>query len=147
MISYADVKKIEEHFNNQLGKFGYQCLFHGHFVRDSLNHERNKPLIFRKEFTNIIARMFVKGRDILNGMKDNQEGTVRSVGYKISMPFVMKKQGNYRVIVPKTIMRKEAWGNDNPKYKNDIIILVESMTFEEFISLQEALKVFNDSII
>ena len=105
-ITQAQLDALEKAADRVFAKLGIDIEFTRHFI-DRVNDERNRKQITIRELGNLLAKEYQRWGKTIGNMPVSAEAVMKDLSSAINIPFVMKKDGNEKDLVAKTVMRKK----------------------------------------
>jgi hypothetical protein len=113
-ISWQELNQVERFADELWSKLGVDVDFTRHFF-DRINDERNGKPITADELIDLFQKEFkVNGIQISNMRRP--EAVLKDLLTNINIPFVLKKTGDEKRLVSKTVMRKKNFMSPDPAY-------------------------------
>lgn len=113
-VTPTQMNDVEKFADALWGKLGIDVSFTKHFL-DRVNDERNGKEISAAELIRLFKKEYEKyGKDV-KSMDDQDEALFKDLLTNVNIPFVLKDNGKEKVIVAKTIMRKQDFKTYTPE--------------------------------
>jgi hypothetical protein len=113
-ISKQDLDQVELFADQLWAKLGIDIEFTRHFL-DRVNHERNGTPITTDELISLFQKEFKTNGIQISNMR-RSEAVLKDLLTNINIPFVLKKNGDQKQLVSKTVMRKRNFMSPDPAY-------------------------------
>jgi hypothetical protein len=113
-VTQPELDHIEQLADALWAKLGVDVEFTRHFL-DRVNDERNGNPITVDELVNMFQREFRTNGIQISNMR-RPEAVLKDLLTNINIPFVLKKDGDHKQLVSKTVMRKRNFMSPDPAY-------------------------------
>jgi hypothetical protein len=113
-ISQQELDHVEIFADQLWAKLGVDIEFTRHFL-DRVNDERNGKPIEADELIALFQKEFKTNGIQISNMR-RPEAVLKDLLSNINIPFVLKKDGDKKQLVGKTVMRKRNFMSPNPAY-------------------------------
>jgi hypothetical protein len=113
-ITQQQLDLLEKAADKVFGKLGIDIEFTRHFL-DRVNDERNKKQITLGELGAILVKEYKRWGKRISGMPISSQAVMHDLSSELNIPFVLKKDGDEKDLVAKTIMRKKNFTTPDPK--------------------------------
>ena len=111
-ITRNQLKDLETKIDRVFSRLGIDVDFTRHFL-DRLNDDRNRKPISISELGMLFAKEYRKWGNVISRMPVSAEAVMKDLSSEINVPFVLKKDGDEKDLVAKTIMRKKNFRTSN----------------------------------
>jgi hypothetical protein len=113
-ISQQELNQVELFADQLWAKLGIDIEFTRHFL-DRVNDERNGKPIEVDELIALFQKEFKTNGIQISNMR-RPEAVLKDLLSNINIPFVLKKDGDKKQLVSKTVMRKRNFMSPDPAY-------------------------------
>lgn len=113
-ITKSQLDKFEEIVDRVFSKLGIDVEFTRHFL-DRINDDRNGEQITIKELGELFAKEYRRWGRRISNMPVDSEAVMKDLSSELNLPFVLKRDGQEKDLVAKTIMRKKEFRTTNPE--------------------------------
>jgi hypothetical protein len=113
-ISQQELNQVEQFADRLWAKLGVDVEFTRHFL-DRVNDERNGTPITVDELIALFQKEFKTNGIQISNMR-RPEAVLKDLLTNINIPFVLKKVGDQKQLVSKTVMRKRNFMSPDPAY-------------------------------
>lgn len=113
-ISQQELNQVEQFADQLWAKLGVDVEFTRHFL-DRVNDERNGTPITVDELIALFQKEFKTNGIQISNMR-RPEAVLKDLLTNINIPFVLKKVGDQKQLVSKTVMRKRNFMSPDPAY-------------------------------
>lgn len=113
-VTPQDLDHVEQIADQLWAKLGVDVEFTRHFL-DRVNDERNGQPISVDELVAMFQKEFKTNGIQISNMR-RPEAVLKDLLSNINIPFVLKKNGDQKDLVAKTVMRKRNFTSPDPSY-------------------------------
>ena len=112
-LGQRNFTELEEFADDLFSELGLDIVFTKHF-KDSVNdwRESRRPITY-EELENFFINAYKAAGKTLSLLPHNKEVVLRDHWSRLNSPVIMKKLGDDRDLLMKTIMRKKSFGTPN----------------------------------
>lgn len=113
-ITPGELNQVEKFVDQLWSRLGIDIEFTRHFL-DRVNDERNGKPIGVDELISLFQKEFKANGIQISNMR-RPEAVLKDLLTNINIPFVLKKSGDQKQLVSKTVMRKRNFMSPDPAY-------------------------------
>jgi hypothetical protein len=144
-VTPAEISQVERFADALWSRLGVDVVLSAntHFL-DRVNDVRNGKEVSVAEMIRLFKKEYMKyGKDI--SQLDNTEAVMRDLATTINVPFVLRDSPRGKVMIPKTIMRKQNFTTSNHVYAIEDVNLPKDQ-WETLISTADKEEVGDDLV-